>query len=342
MEPIKIVGVTGSPYSRKMRSILRYRRIPHVWIQRGSPEDRDLPPVAVDLMPVLVFPRGVGGAPESMIDSTFQLRRLEAEYPDRSLLPPDPALAFLDLLLEDFADEWLTKAMFHYRWAFAPDIAKAAAILPRWFATEAAEERQRKMGEAFAARQIARRGIIGSTPESAPMLEGSYRRQLALLALALEGQRFLFGARPSTADFAFFGQLTQLAQFDPTPAAVALQETPRVVAWVDVVEDLSGAEPSEADWVDRESGARRLAGLLGEVGRTYLPFLLANAAAATTGAATLICEIDGHRYEQSPFPYQVKCLRWLREARAALKPADRAWVDGVLADTGCAALSAPA
>jgi len=65
-------------------------------------------------------------------DSTPILRRLEREYSGRAARPADPALAFLDSLLEDYGDEWLTKAMFHYRWAFDDDIARASAILPAW------------------------------------------------------------------------------------------------------------------------------------------------------------------------------------------------------------------
>ena len=72
------------------------------------------------------------------------------------MIPPDPALAFIDALLEDYADEWVTKAMFHYRWAFAPDVANAAAILPRWLRTDQPESEAVANGKMFAERQIGR------------------------------------------------------------------------------------------------------------------------------------------------------------------------------------------
>jgi glutathione S-transferase len=138
--PLVIVGAHGSPYSRKLRAVLRYRRIPYRWVVRASKEDRGIPEVPVALIPVLVFP-GEGGAPdEAMIDSTFQIRRLEERRRERSLIPSDAVIAFFDCLLEDYADEWLTKAMFHYRWAFDADVANAAELLPRWARSDAPEE----------------------------------------------------------------------------------------------------------------------------------------------------------------------------------------------------------
>lgn len=336
---LPLVGAPGSPYSRKLRAALRLRRIPHAWIQRGAPEQRGLPRPRVELLPQLVL-RGPDGSLEARTDSTPLLRELERRYAGRSIVPADPGLAFLDALLEDYADEWLTKAMFHYRWAFAADAAKAAAILPRWMQSTGDESEARARGAAFAKRQIDRLGVVGSNATTAPVIEDGYRRLLALLDAHLTVHRFTFGARPATADFALYGQLTQLAGFDPTPLAIALDLAPRVVAWVDLVEDLSGLEPRDEDWIARDAFPASLRAIFAEVGRVYAPFLLANADAVARGMERFECEIDGRPWRQRPFPYQAKCLQWLREGRAALGPADRAWVDARLAGTGCEALFA--
>jgi hypothetical protein len=111
-----------------------------------------------------------------------------------------------------------------------------------------------------------------------------------------------------------------------------------VRAWIDRVEDLSGLEPRDADWIDRADAASALAPLLMEIGRVYAPFLLANARAAMAGAAQVEAEIDGRAWTQPTFPYQAKCLGWIREAYAGLAAADRASVDAILAGTGCGAL----
>ena len=55
--------------------MLRYRRIPHVWVTQFSPE-RGLPKPRVELLPQLVLPRD-DGTLEACTDSTL-IRRLEA------------------------------------------------------------------------------------------------------------------------------------------------------------------------------------------------------------------------------------------------------------------------
>jgi glutathione S-transferase len=333
-EALRIVGAPGSPYSRKLRAILRYRRIPHVWLTRGTPESRGLPRPRVELLPQLIL-EGPDGAPEARTDTTPLIRELEGRYAGRSVVPADPVVAFLDSLVEDYADEWVTKCMFHYRWAYAPDIDKAARILPRWFATNQPEETAVAMGKQFAERQIERLWVVGSNETTGPVIEASYRRLLHRLDAHLTTSRFVMGARPGTADFGLYGQLTQLVAFDPTPAAIALKEAPRVAAWVDLVEELSGVEPAEDGWIPRDAVPETFRALLEEIGRVYVPFLLANAEALAQAAERVDCEIDGRPWVQRPFPYQAKCLAWLREGHAALGTGDRQAVDAILANTGC-------
>jgi glutathione S-transferase len=337
VKPLTVVGMPGSPYSRKLRAALRYRRIPHAWVTQFSAEARGLPKPRVELLPQLLL-ESADGTLEARTDSTPLLRELERLGLGRSVIPPDPVVALVDALVEDYADEWLTKAMFHYRWAYALDAAHAAAMLPRWPRTDAPEHESVALGTAFAERQIGRLGVVGSSAITAPVIEDSYRRLLHLLDARLAESRFVMGGRPGTADFGLYGQLTQLVGFEPTSRAIALAIAPRVVAWVDVVEDLSGLEPRDDDWVAAERMPATLIALLAEIGRVYVPFLLANAAALERGAELVECTIDGRPWEQKPFPYQRKCLAWLREARAALEPGEQKRVDALLAGTGCEAL----
>ncbi len=79
--------------------------------------------------------------------------------------------------------------------------------------------------------------------------------------------------------------------------------------------------------------ATSLRPLLAEIGRVYAPFLLANASALATRAERVTCTIDGATWTQTPFPYQGKCLRWLREHHATLAAGERAFVDAALAGT---------
>jgi glutathione S-transferase len=330
-----LVGGYSSPYSRKMRAVLRYRGIPHRWLLKGTPEAANLPKPKRDLIPVVVFP----DAPdEAHIDSTPLIRRLERDHPERSVIPPDPAVAWFDALIEDYADEWLTKAMFHFRWAYPSSAAKADRVTVLEHYPEVQGADLTELAEAFSRRQIARLDVVGSNQTTAPVIEASYRRLLELLDELLARAPFVMGRRPGSSDFGLFGQLSQLVLFDPSSVEIAVELAPRVIAWVHRVEDLSWLEVGDDDWIDRDDAAARLLPLLFEIGRVYVPFLVANGTAVGQDLDRTECEIDGTRWTQRPFRYQAKCLTWLREGFASLDADDRSWVEQTLAGTGCEVL----
>ena len=92
--------------------------------------------------------------------------------------------------------------------------------------------------------------------------------------------------------------------------------------------------PSTDDWFDRDALPASLKELLTEIGRVYVPALLANAAAVEEGAASVTTQIDGRAWVQEPFPYQAKCLQWLRQQYVKLEGEDREFIDSLLSGTG--------
>jgi len=339
-DTITVIGATGSPYTRKLVALLRFRRIPYkvIW---GDPSavlaERGLPKAKVNLLPTVLFPNGAD-TPDVALDTTPIIRRLEAEYPKRSVIPANPALAFFDYLLEDFADEWGTKYMFHYRWHFAADANNASTILPLAMNLCHSEEQLAFLKGLFAERQISRLGVVGSSPDTAPVIEASYKRLLLKLEAVFAQTPYLLGNRPSASDFAFYGQLSQLIGFDPTSRKIAHDIAPRTVAWVGLMEDLSGTEMSAADWIDPTSISLALKALLSEVGTMYVPALIANAEALGANQPRWQATIDGAKWQQQSFPYQGKCLMWIREEFTALQGADKALALQTLDATGCADL----
>lgn len=338
-EPIRLVGGTASPYTQKMVALLRYRRVPYA-VTWGQP-DRVCDALAVEkpkpiFMPTFFFDEG--GVNRAQCDSTPIIRRLENMYAGRSVLPGDPALAFIDYLIEDFADEWCTKYMFHFRWYPQADADNAGTLLPLGMDVSMATDAHGHLKQWVAERQIGRLYVVGSNDTTAPVIDASYRRFLAAMEDHLANQKFMLGKRPAAGDFGLHGQLTQLVGFDPTPRNIAHEVSPRTVAWVDHMRDQSGLEPVEDDWISLEEQPESLRGLLREIGRVYAPAQLANARAVQEGDKTWECEIDGALWTQQTFPYQAKCLHWTRERYQALSAGDRARVDTLLAGTGVEAM----
>ncbi len=334
-QPLVLAGQYGSPYTLKMRAVLRYRHIPSRWVLRDSKWD-DIPTPPVPIIPVIVYPNAVGGHGKVTVDSSPQIMHLEAEFTDRSVVPDDPALAFIDALIEDYGDEWVTKAMYHYRWAYQADIDKAGRLLPVSQNLQMDSDRLQQSYEYITSRQIARRALVGSTDENRVIIESSYERLLDILTELFSTQDFLLGDRPGRGDFAIFGQLSQLVKWDPTSTAIAVARAPKVINWVDRMDDLAWLpiEPN-AGWSPLDDLAEATKLLLHEIGRTYTPFMVANAEALMSGSDEVVCEAEGGTYRQATFKYQGKCLEWLRRDYAALQDDDRTRVDAVLAGTGC-------
>jgi len=337
--PLEFLANPSSPYSRKMLALLRYRRIPHtvIWGSGANPP-AGYPEPKVRLLPTFYFRDGDGEL-EAVVDSTPIAHRLERKHAGRSVIPDDPATAFYCALIEDYADEWLTKPMFHYRWHHQADRDHSARYLAYTSDPSLNTGDAEAYAKAFTERQHGRLYVVGSNDVTAATIEASYIRFLSQLDSLLQRHPFLFGARPSLADFAIFGQLTQLGQVDPTPRALLIENAPRLEAWISRMEDLSGLEPDSEGWIEADDAGEHLAELLGEIGRTYLPVLVANARAQFNQEQQFSAVIDNAEWSQPTFLYQVKCLAELRLQFSELPDHQRGSVASTLKTHGCEALA---
>tara|TARA_B100000575_G_scaffold48733_1_gene35748 strand:- start:63 stop:1127 length:1065 start_codon:yes stop_codon:yes gene_type:complete len=340
---VTLIGAPPSPYTRKMIALLRYRRIPYeiIW---GNPSELlesggilaelDIEPPKPVLLPTFIM-KDERGELKTVTDSTPIIRRLENEYEGRSVIPDDPALTFLNYLLEDFGDEWVTKYMFHYRWHFDEDADNASSILPLNHKVNLDDDLWKTFKEGIGSRQIERLWVVGSNDVTAPIIEDSYKRFLEIMQNHLSNLPFLFGQRPSSADFAIYGQLTQLIGLDPTSRSIAHEKSLRTVAWINGLEDLSGLNPDASSWTDLEDLPDSLNSLLKEIGLVYVPALLANDQALKNGEETWESEINGSIWSQKTFNYQGKCLQWINQEFYSLTEIDQKRVLKLFDGTGC-------
>ena len=329
--PFRLYGAELSPYSIKVRSYLRYKDLAFEWLPRSQARQEEFARYAkLPLIPVLV-----DAEDNALQDSTPMIEQLEAQFDAPSITPEEPALAFLSALLEDYADEWLNKAMFHYRWSYPDDQERAAKRIADMIFEGA--EKPEGIEENVRTRMIGRLYHVGSSPETAAMIEASFTRLLGLLERLLASRAYLFGGRPCLADFGLAGQLTQLLS-DPTPGALIKTHAPNVVRWIDRMEN----PQADGAFVSFEAVREEIAELLRtEVAAAYLPWMAANAAAVADDAEGVAVEIDGTTFTQKPQRYAAKAFAELKRKRAAV---DDAGLAALLEETGCEAFlkSAPA
>ena len=189
-----------------------------------------------NLIPVLQYPDGTFRG-----ETTTLAYDLEARHSERSVIPQDKAIAFVCDLLEDLADEWAVKPLFLYRWWDVEDQAYVSRWAGQeWSTSEALAGSPEEIQE-FRRRQISRMPILGATAENRPLLEESYRRMLAAFEPHVGMTSYLFGSRPSLADFAWFGQLSEMAT-DPTPMRILRERAPFTDHWVRRLDDASGVD----------------------------------------------------------------------------------------------------
>ncbi len=329
MNEYRIFGAELSPYSVKVRSWFRHKGLPHRWIVRSPKTQADFQRYArLPLVPLVVTPEN-----EGMQDSTPIIERLDKRHPEPESQPADPMLAFLSALIEEYADEWVNKPMFHYRWWREEDRRSAAERIAQVIAgPDAASGTLAEVAASVAERMAGRLHFVGSSKDTKEVIEASFEELIDIVEAHLAERPFLFGQRPVWADFGLYAQLYE-ASIDPTAGALLRQRAPRILDWI---ERMLVPEPPEKgheleSWAELAPTLEPL--LEHQIAGYFLPWSTANARGLGAGDESFSVVLRGRGFRQKPQKYHARSLTALRQRYADLESVPE--LDEVLERTGC-------
>lgn len=300
----RLFGAETSAYSTKMRSYLRYKGVAFDWTPRTQETEEELKRLArFPTLPILVTSSGF-----AVHDTTPMMEALEADSPEPSATPADPALAFLACVLEEYADAWLAKTVFHYRWTRKKDQRLAAArAIDDYYVTSAPADRK-------AAEDLALENMTGQLKtmqldgELGDVLEKSFKRFIKLLDEHLRKHLFIFGERPSIADFAIAGQLIQMLK-DPTPAKIIEKDGEFVAKWCEFMTAPTASGPFAALDDLKETLAPLFAD---DLALFFLPWAAENLESSLAGAETFTVTLGKDAVTLTPLRSAARSFRELR------------------------------
>ncbi len=311
----QLFGMEVSPYAVKVRALMRYKGIPHLWLARAKHHEATFRAHAkLPLIPLLLSPDGQ----TAYQDSTPILEQLETLFPERPLRLADPFLDSMSWALEESADEWTIKAMFYYRWTDSVDRQDAGRRISR-ASIEPGRDPQ-PIADRIIERLTARTPELGCGPENALVLTRYLHQTATLLEAHLQQRPYLFGGQPSLADLSLASQFYQLLS-DPTPRQLLMPFT--------ALRDWALRSMSPTDQGDTEPWAAlepTLAPLFAHEWHHYQTFAEANAAAFAENR-TLACALAGRQYTQPPQKYVVKSWQQL-QTRLVAQRSDPRWPTG--------------
>jgi glutathione S-transferase len=296
----RLHGMTQSYFTRKVSGYLDYKGIPYS-LRRFAGMDPDMVGVGwTGGIPVMQTPDG-----EYMWDSTALIEHLELHLAEPSVLPPDPVQRFLCYVLEDVADEWFYRLAVGSRWFFEENTRCGAWDLARELtyrvpasgdaAVQAVEAHMRTTCPPF-----------GVTAENAgSWMDEILKPWLRVLGAQLEERPYLFGERPSLADFAIFGGNAAHFINDPLCRRWTDAEGPAIVRHTHRL--CEAEDQTFGKWSDPGDLPETLVALLADLGRFYLPWV---SRAVVDGEAELVFD-SGQRIT-------IGATEFLKEARGIL------------------------
>lgn len=259
-----------SYFSGKLEAYLKYKQIPFTITEVDRKVfNKIYRHTGVKKMPAMESSHGIW-----LFDTTPMIQWLEEQYGGVPVIPDDPALAFIALLMEDYADEWLWRPAMWWRW-----VPMASRLALGWIiGSEIIEQRLGRSAGWFFAKRQQREWLWddGVDKDNEHQVRDMLYREFEFLEPLFEKQPFILGSHPSVADYGYFASMFRHFGNDPDPAEVMRMEAPNTYEWLarlwNAKQSRLGNQPQ---WLWPEGDHWQP--LLDRIANDYLPYLRQNA-----------------------------------------------------------------
>jgi glutathione S-transferase len=279
-KPYRLYGMSQSYFTRKMTGYLDYKGIPWMFRRFGGGDPDVMAAGWTGGVPAMQTPEG-----EYMWDTTAIIHHLERRFPEPSVFPPGLVQRFLCYVIEDFLDEWIYRPAVGSRWHFDENARVGGWELARDLATKlpvSCDEAYTAVG-AHVRSSCPPLGVTEANIQC--WIDEVLRPWLRVLGAHLASRPYLFGDRPSLADFAVFGGSAAHFTNDPLCRRWTEAEGPAIVQHTHRL--LEPEEEAFGDWTVPDDLPDTLVALLADLGRLYLPWV---SRATVKGSAEFVFE----------------------------------------------------
>ncbi len=337
----RVWGDVTSPYTTKLWGVLHYRRIPYRQLRVTAEVYFDVIAklVGMPILPVMLSPEGRVLQDSTPIVAWLEEAHREPEHP--SVVPADGALAFVDALLEDVADEYLSRLSMNTRWRDEAAIATLSRRIGRQL-TWGVDADLDAVASMIASRQTGFDLHLGLTPATRASADAQVREVLEILQAHLPRHGYLLGGRPSRADFAFYGQIRAHWWGDPASAPVVEQHGPEVIRWMQDLDELGDPRGQRDEQVRARMGDHAslddlwptLAPLLAFAARTWLPMGRESGRPSVERQKRYRATVDGEEIEVSTHHYRAWAFEQVQRDWVRLPDTTQATLEPRLKEVG--------
>lgn len=219
----RLYGVPHSLYTGIARCYLRTQGIAYTEVPNSDADfsNRILPAIQRSIIPVLETPQGV-----IVQDSLDIIDHFEQQGVPYSAYPDGLLQRVLSVIIAYYGTQAMLPHAMHYRWTYRD---QQEVFLRDQFAAGAGEA----MADKIMSRMNAYLPQLGVDEHTIPEIESSYLQLLDTLNAHFSEHPYLFGGRPSLADYGLIGPMFAHLGRDPVPGSIMKTRAPKVFRWVE-------------------------------------------------------------------------------------------------------------